>query len=229
MLTLPVMIIETADTPWEHRLVHRLYGKSWTLQILHKTPESHLWLNCWGWRLAEHCSRVDVRLDLSLGCLPHGVRAVNILKYGNRGSGSYCSLCVPSLRATTKTGPGGIMKPVDSIRSRLRLDPDRTRQRISRCGDCGDCGGVPKRIGRYGSIHCRRLMPGLRVWRRRGSSSRRSRNRNLRLCLRMRRWLSLSEEMVASPLKYVANVEAYQSSQATACSVVVMVVTMMYV
>lgn len=33
--------------------------------------------------------------------------------------------------------------------------------------------------------------------------------------------------MVASALEYVPNVEAYQSSQATACSVVVVVVTMM--
>lgn len=107
MLTLPVMVIETADTPWEHRLIHCVRRKSRALQILHQIPEPHLWLDCWGWRMAEHSSRVDVRLELSLGCLLHGVRAVIILKYRNRGSGSgsHCSLCVPSLGTTAKNGP----------------------------------------------------------------------------------------------------------------------------
>lgn len=193
MLTLlGVMVIEIADSPWAHRLTHCVHRKTWILQTLHQTPEPHLWLSCWGWRMAEHSSRVYVRLDLSLGGLLHGVRAVIILEYGNRGSGSgsHCGLCVPSLVATAKKGPRGIMRHVVSIRLRLRLDRDTTMLKRSRCGGCSDIPGVPERPGRYASIHCRRLMPGLQMLRNRRETRGR---RTWRLCLWMWRWLSLFE------------------------------------
>lgn len=77
MLTLPVIVIETAGIQWSNRV------QSWTLQVLHQIPEPHLWLNCWGWGLAENSSRVDVRLGLNLRCLLHRVSRL-VLKHGIR-------------------------------------------------------------------------------------------------------------------------------------------------
>lgn len=198
MLTLPVMVIETADTPWEHRSAHLESRKPWVLPMPHKTPqEPKIGLNCRAWRLGEHSSRIDVRLDLSLGCLLHWVRMVNTLEYRDRGS--HCSLCMPSLRPMTDIGARGINRRIVSIRLRLRLDRDMMMQIKSVCGGCGDIVGDPRHKGRYTSIH---LIPGFDLARkrrgRRRSSSSRSRSRmrrrrKLRLCLRMWRWLNLSK------------------------------------
>lgn len=70
--------------------------------------------------------------------------------------------------------------------------------KLSRCGRCGDIVGDLKWPGRYGSIHCKRLMPELRLImiydsRSRNSSRKRRRGRNSRLCLWKWRWLSLFE------------------------------------
>lgn len=66
------------------------------------------------------------------------------------------------------------------------------------CGRCADIVGNLKWPGRYGSIHCKRLMPGLRLVmmndsRSRSSSRKGRRGKDSRLCLWKWRWLSLFE------------------------------------
>ena len=219
MLTLPVVVIETAATPLEHGLVYRVHRKSCRLQVVHKIPEPHLRLSRWCWRLAEHSSRVDVRLGFSWGCLLHrvsrlflwqGVRTVRTLQCRSRGS--YCSLCVPSLGQTTEIGARGIMKRVISVRLRLKLYLNTVMRTMPRCGDSGR---NLQRVWGYGSIRCRRLITGLGLAR--GGSSG-----------IIRLWLSLSECVVASPFEYVPDdIKADDPFQAAACPVVVMVVTVM--
>lgn len=243
MLTLPVRVIETAGTPRGQRSAHHVHREPWTLQVLHQTPDTHLWLKCRGWRLEEHSSRVNIRLDLSLGCLLYRVNLSvrrlgarkRIPEYRNRGS--YRRLCGPKLGTMAKIGGKEIIRQFLWIRLRLGLDLGTRVQTTSRCDNSG---GDLMRVARDVSIHCRRLIPGLRLARRSSSSSRNRggkmgrKRRRLRLCLwlwlQMWRLLGFSEEMVASPLEYIPNVEAYHSSQAATWSVVVvMVLTMMHV
>lgn len=241
MLTLPVRVIETAGTPRGQRSAHHVHREPWTLQVLHQIPDPHLWRKCRGWRLEEHSSRVNIRLGLSLGCLLYRVNLLvrrlgarkRIPEYRNRGS--YRRLCGPKLGPMAKIGGKEIIRQFLWIRLRLGLDLGTRVQTTSRCDDSG---GDLMRVTRDVSIRRRRLMPGLRLARRSssrnrgGKMGRKRRRLRLRLCLWLQLWrlLGFSEEMVASPLEYIPNVEAYHSSQAATRSVVVvMVVTMMHV